>query len=229
MTDENQKVFKSKDNRDINMLPGDPQGSPDESFSEGKLPRDTVMFIDEGFLSKLSKYFGKGKYIKFDRFNFAKMLSEKERLILKDVFLYIAPPFQSNPPTKEEELKKEGYDHLIKKLKDKKIIIGEGRCQRVKVDGKFEYNQKAVDVYLAMDLTNVITKYPNAKRIILISSDSDFVPVIKNLEENGIKTILYTYYEKNRDSNFSRSNHLIKSVYKYKLIQKEDMTSCLLK
>jgi len=169
MTDENQKVFKSKDNRDINMLPGDPQGSPDESFSEGKLP------------------------------------------------------------TKEEELKKEGYDHLIKKLKDKKIIIREGRCQRVKVDGKFEYNQKAVDVYLAMDLTNVITKYPNAKRIILISSDSDFVPVIKNLEENGIKTILYTYYEKNRDSNFSRSNHLIKSVYKYKLIQKEDMTSCLLK
>ena len=112
---------------------------------------------------------------------------------------------------------------------DPKIVIREGRCQRVKVDGKFEYNQKAVDVYLAMDLTNVITKYPNAKRIILISSDSDFVPVIKNLEENGIKTILYTYYEKNRDSNFSRSNHLIKSVYKYKLIQKEDMTSCLLK
>ena len=224
----NQKVFKPNNNTNINMLPGDLQRSPDESFLKNLILKDTIVFIDEAFLSKLSRHFGEGIYIKFDRFNFAKKISDKEKLNLLDTFLYIAPPFQGNPPTKEEELKKEGYDHLIRKLKEKKIIVREGRCQRLNIDGKFQYSQKAVDVYLAMDLTNTPVKYPKIDKIILISSDSDFVPVIKNLKENDIKTILYTYYEKTRNSNFSRSNHLIKSVYKYKLLCKEDMLSCLL-
>ncbi len=92
----------------------------------------------------------------------------------------------------------------------------------MKIDGKFEYKQKAVDVFLAMDLTNIPVKYPNIKKIILIATDSDFVPVIKNLEEQAIKTILYTYYEKKRNTNFSRSNELIKSVHKYVLLSKQD-------
>jgi len=219
----NQKVYKEQRVNNINMLPGDPKGSPDESFS-----KDTLVFIDEAFLSKLSKYLGKGKYIKFDRMNFSVKLSKKEKLNLREIFFYIAPPFQSPNPTKEEEIKKKGYDSLLKKLKDKKIIVREGKCQRLKIDGNFIYNQKAVDVFLAMDLTNVPIKFPNVKKIILISSDSDFVPVIKNLEENGIKTILYTYYEKNRESNFSRSNDLIKSVYKYVLLTRNDFDECLL-
>ena len=48
---------------------------------------------------------------------------------------------------------------------------------------------------IAMDLTNVLVKSPQIKKIILISSDSDFVPIIKNLNDNNVKTILYTYYE----------------------------------
>ena len=76
-----------------------------------------------------------------------------------------------------------------------------------------------------MDLTNVLVKFPKIKKIILISSDSDFVPVIKGLEEQGIKTILYMYYEKKRDTNFSRSNYLIKSVHKYVLLSKRDFDS----
>jgi uncharacterized LabA/DUF88 family protein len=186
---------------------------------------DTLIFIDEAFLSKLSKHFGNGKYIKFDKVDFAKSLTTKENLSCKKVFYYLAPPFQSEPPTKEEEIKKRGHDKFVKRLKDRGVIIREGRCQRLKIDGKFEYHQKAVDVFLAMDLTSIPLKFPEVKRIILISSDSDFVPIIKNLEEQGIKTTLYTYYEEKRNSPFSRSNHLIKSVYKYKLISKDDFLS----
>ena len=80
-----------------------------------------------------------------------------------------------------------------------------------------------------MDLTNVPLEFPNVKKIILISSDSDFVPVVQNLEEKGVKTILYTYYEKKRNSPFSRSNHLIKSVCKYALLTKEDFDNAKLK
>ncbi len=217
------KIYKSSNFNNNNMLPSDPSGSLDESFS-----KETLIFVDEAFLSKLSKYFGDGKYLKFDRFSFSEKLAKRERLKLKQIFLYIAPPFQSQNPTKEEENKKAGYDNLIKKLKEKGIIMREGRCQRLKINEKFEYNQKAVDILLTIDLMNVPLNYPNIKRIILISSDSDFVPVIQELEKRGIKTILYTYYEKIRDSAFSRSNYLIKSVYKYVLLTKQDLDNCKL-
>jgi len=187
---------------------------------------NTLIFIDGGFLSKLSKHLGSGRYIKFDILKFSEKLFVKQRLFSKKIFYYLAPPFQSDFPTKKEELLKEGYDKFVKKLKEKEVIVREGRCQRLKIDGKFKYGQKAVDVLLAMDLTNVLVRFPDIKKIILISSDSDFVPVIKNLEENGIKTILYTFYEKKRDTNFSRSNNLIKSVYKYVLLTKKDFEDC---
>jgi len=227
----NEKIYKPQQNNNISMLPGDLKRSPDEFFSKNikvKL-RDTLVFIDEAFLSKLSKHFGHGKYIKFDKKIFTINLARKEKLFCKNVFYYLAPPFQSEPPTKEEELKKEGHDKFVKKLRDEDIIVREGRCQRLKCDNNFVYKQKAVDVLLAMDLTNVPIKYPQIKNIILISSDSDFVPVIENLEENGIKTILYTYYEKIRDTPFSRSNHLIKSVHKYVLLTKDDLVNSPLK
>ena len=41
-------------------------------------------------------------------------------------------------------------------------------------------------------------------------------------KENGIKTILHTYYDKKRNTNFSRSNDLIKSVHKYVLLSKKN-------
>jgi len=191
--------------------------------------KDTLVFIDAGFLSKLSKYFGKGKYSIYDLIEFSKKLALDQNLICKDIFYYTAPPFQSEPPTPKEEIKREGYDRFIKRLKEKGAIVREGRCQRLKINEEFMFKQKAVDVFLTMDLTNVPIKYPHVKKIIFISSDSDFVPVINNLKELGIKTTLYTYYEKRRDSNFSRSNELIKSVNKYVLLTKKDFDNAPLK
>ncbi|MAH46624.1 hypothetical protein CMI37_12405 [Candidatus Pacearchaeota archaeon] len=222
----NPKIYKAQKLNNINIHPGDLKGSPDESFSL----RDTLVFIDEAFLSRLSKHFGQGTYLRFDRFSFSKNLAKRENLNLKGIFMYIAPPFQSEKPSKQEELKKEGYDKFIKKLKQKEIIVREGRCQRILNEkGEFEYRQKGVDILLAIDLMNVLSKYSDVKRTILIASDSDFVPVIKNLEEKKIKTILYTFYQKKRNTEFSRSNHLIKSVHKYVLLTKQDFENSPLK
>ena len=65
----NNKVYKYQDHVNNNILPGDPSGSPDDSFSSQY--DETLVFIDEEFLSKLSKYFGGGKYLKFDRITFS--------------------------------------------------------------------------------------------------------------------------------------------------------------
>ncbi|MFH1607079.1 MAG: NYN domain-containing protein [Nanoarchaeota archaeon] len=213
MSNQKQKLYKYRGSHNTNMLPSDPSGLLDESF-----PKETLVFIDANFLSKLSNHFGKKKYLIYDLFKFSYNLAKKQKLNCRQIFYYTAPPFQSEKPTKEEEIRKDGYD----RLKKKEIIVQEGRCQRLKIDGNLVYKQKAVDILMAMDLMRVPLKFPKIKKIILIASDSDFVPVVKSLEEEGIKAILYTYYEKKRDTNFSRSNHLIKSVHKYVLLKKED-------
>ena len=181
------------------------------------------MFIDAGFISKLSKYFGKGTYLKNNIFNLSKIFSKKEDLYCKHIFYYTAPPFQSSKPTKDENRRKENYDNFIKKLSENKFItIREGRCQRIINKKKIEYHQKGVDTFLTMDLMTVPIKHQKIKKIILTACDSDFVPVIKNLDDLGIKTILFTYFDKKRWSNFSTSNELMQIVSKYISITKKD-------
>jgi uncharacterized LabA/DUF88 family protein len=162
MKSRNQNVYKSAKFNNRSMHPGDLKRSPDESFFSGK----TIVFVDEGFLNELSKHFGRGNYLRFDKILFSESLCKKQKLA----------------------------------------------C----------LNQKGVDVLLAIDLINVPIAFPEVKKVILVSSDSDFVPIIKQLENSGIKTILYTFYEKKRNTGFSRSNDLIKSVHKYALLKKED-------
>jgi uncharacterized LabA/DUF88 family protein len=187
---------------------------------------ETLVFIDGGFLSKLSKHFGNGKYIGFDLISFAKLLGKKEGLSVKKALYYTAPPFQSNPPTEDQIKRKKGYDKFISNFKDNDFfIIKEGRCQRL-VDGKEDFSQKGVDALMTSGLISTSIKFPSVKKIILVTSDTDFCPILKDLEEIGIKVVLYTYYEKKRGSKFSVSHHLIDSCKTVRYLKKEDFTSC---
>lgn len=80
-----QKVYKPLKVNNSNILPGNLQRLPDDYFSE-----DTLIFIDAGFLSKLSKYFGNGQYLKFDKLRFAINLSKKEKFFCKKIFYIIS-------------------------------------------------------------------------------------------------------------------------------------------
>jgi uncharacterized protein YdaL len=61
-----------------------------------------VVLIDAGFLSKVSHELGEVHYFKYNILKFAKNLTEKQHFIFKHLFFYNAPPFQSQPPTKED-------------------------------------------------------------------------------------------------------------------------------
>lgn len=137
------------------------------------------------------------------------------------------PPFQSQPPTKDEKKRKENYDSFIQKLREnKEVTIQEGRCQRLKIDGKYRYKQKGVDTLITMDLMDIPLEHPDIKHVILIASDSDFVPVIERLKKLGLKIVLYTYFERNRNSKFSTSNKLLGSVSHYVKLTKHDFQDC---
>jgi uncharacterized LabA/DUF88 family protein len=185
---------------------------------------ETLVFIDEGFLSQLSKHLGNGKYLKIDYLKFAKNLAKKESLFLKHLFYYTAPPFQSEPLTDDQTNRKKGYDKFIASFgKNKEVTIRQGRCQRVMNDrGDYEYHQKGVDALMVSDMVSVPIKFPDIKTIILVTSDTDFCPIIGDVTNLGIKVILYTYYEKKRHSKFSVSHHLIDCCENTTYITKKD-------
>ena len=93
--------------------------------------------------------------------------------------------------------------------------------QKINKGNKFVYTQKGVDSLVVMDLMSVPLEYSDIKTIILIACDSDFVPPINHLKKYGVKTILYSYFDKKRNSNFSTSNELMQTVFKYEIIKKE--------
>ena len=193
---------------------------------------DTLVFIDEGFLDKVSKLFGEGRRLKFDKFDFAKKISNKRGLFCKHLFYYTAPPFQSPKSTEKENKMREGYDRFINSLmKNKDITIREGRCQRLKDEnGEFEYHQKGVDTLLTIDLGHIKDDFPNIKKIVLVSSDTDFCPAIKDIRNRDkIEVILYTYFDRKRKSKFSLSNELINCCSRCFKLTKEDFTSCPIK
>lgn len=183
----------------------------------------TIVLIDAGFLSKLSKYLGNGKYLTYSLIDFSKHLAEKLKLSCEHIYYYTAPPFQSNSPTKEESERYRKYEKFKNNLrKDNIITVREGRCQRLKVDGNFVYGQKGVDALVIIDLMSVPLEHREVKKVILIANDSDFVPVVEKLKQIGIEVILYTHSSKNRKSSFSRSNELLKTVSRYIKLTKED-------
>lgn len=183
----------------------------------------TLVLIDAGFLSKLSKYFGNGNYLKYDIIAFSKSLAKKQNLVCEHIYYYTAPPFIGESPSKEELKRHEDYKKFVKRISQDKIIsIREGRCQRLKIDGKFVYGQKGVDALLIIDLMSIPLEHKEVKKVILIANDSDFVPVVEKLKQLNIEIILYTYFAKNRKSSFSRSNELLKTASEYVRLCKED-------
>lgn len=183
----------------------------------------TLILIDAGFLSKLSKYFGAGKYLRYNLVTFSKHLAEKQKLFCEHIFYYTSPPFLSPIPSKEDSDRYARYEKFKESLsKDRIISVREGRCQRLKIDGKFVYSQKGVDALAIIDLMSIPLEYKEVKKVLLIANDSDFVPVIEKLKKLNIEVILYTYYSKKRRSSFSRSNELLKKVSRYIKLTKED-------
>jgi len=188
---------------------------------------DTLIFVDDGFFGLVKKYFQKEnskpkKYLQTFR-----NICIKENLNLNHLYIYTAPPYQSSKPTEKEDFLMSRYQSMTKMLRRKKwITLREGRCQKI-VDRNDEiaFSQKGVDALIILDIYDIKEHYPHVKKIILIASDSDFVPVIERMKQKGYEIVLYTYFERKRSSRFSTSNHLLKVAsrwVKLKAIDFED-------
>jgi uncharacterized LabA/DUF88 family protein len=209
-----QKIYKQENFNKRVIIPGDSSELPDEFFR-------VVVFIDNAYLIRLKNYFFKIKF-KYSIKNFIFSVAKKHNLIIERIFIYDSPPFQSEKPTEWENKKKEDYDRFADYFKENGIILREGRTQRLNIGDKFVYKQKGVDMLLGIDAVSVKIDFPQINGVVLLTGDSDFVPLVEKLKKINVDVFLWTYFERNRKNPFSRSNHLIKSVSRFYKITKED-------
>ncbi|MEK6932172.1 MAG: NYN domain-containing protein [Nanoarchaeota archaeon] len=185
---------------------------------------DTLVFVDDGFFGLVKKHFQRenGKPKKY--LQTFRNICKKENLNLKRLYIYTAPPYQSPAPNKTETFLMSRYQNMTKMLRRKKwITLREGRCQKIiNKQGKEEFSQKGIDALLILDMYDVKENYKNIKKIILIASDSDFVPVIERMKQKGFEILLYTYFDRKRNSRFSTSNHLLRVASKWIKLIMED-------
>ena len=163
---------------------------------------DCIILIDGAYLSLVSKFLGNGEYLKFDIKEFSENLARAQGFDSKEIYYYICPPFQSEPPTEEQTKRKAGYDKFISKMKKIGVNVREGRCQMI--EGK--YNQKGVDVLLSIDFIRQANQ--GIKNFILVACDTDFVPAIIDIQKKDNANVIL-YYLKDKDSRFSMSDHIL--------------------
>lgn len=176
---------------------------------------DVIVFIDNGYLKKVYDRFKSKNIFNCDIKKFSINLSKEQKLFCKKIYLYDAPPFVDN------KIKSKKYSEYVHNLKTRGIIVREGRCQKILIDKikqLYAYKQKGVDTYITMDLLTCAFE-KKASNFILITADTDFVPVIEKIKAFKIKVILYCLKNKNRK--FFLSNHLLNACDFVGLIKKE--------
>ena len=185
---------------------------------------DCILMVDNGFFKLVKRYFEEKDRKRYRLLQSFRNICENKKLNLKHLYFYWAPPFQSRVPTSDEKLKRKKYD-LLKKMLDKKswVTFREGRCQRIfSENGKPVFSQKGVDSWIVADMCLFKEDFPDISKNVLISSDSDFAPIIKLIKDRmKIEVILYTYFDKDRKGKFHRSNHLLSVVSIWKKLKEE--------
>jgi len=171
---------------------------------------NSIFIIDAGYLSFITKFLGKGEHLKFKIEDFVRNISKKANTTCKIVHFYTAPPYKGPKPTENEKQRQRSYDKFILKLREIKnpfIVIKEGRCQRIiNEKGKVDYSQKGVDTLITMDLLK-LSLNKEYDKILILTSDTDFVPVIEDIKKEKQVVLVY-FTDRKRKSGFTLSNHL---------------------
>jgi uncharacterized LabA/DUF88 family protein len=187
------------------------------------MEKEAVVFIDGAYFSLISKHFGSGKHLNVDIRKFAENISRTQGLICKKIYYYISPPFQTENPSKEEIRRKRGYDKFSTQLEKQGIILREGRCQKI----HNEYSQKGVDTLITIDLIRNAEKHNN---LILVTSDTDFVPAIEDvIRNNKVHVTIFFFNDFVRGSRFSMSDHILDVCNKRVLLKRKDFLESLIK
>ena len=149
-----------------------------------------AIHIDGGYVSHV----GKNADVRIDY----KILSDKvaaeiratsrEPLDLIRTYYYDCPPYQSSPPTPEEQerlKKKDSFFNGLRLLPN--FALREGRLKLRGIDrrGAQIFQQKRVDLMMGLDIARLAAK-GHVTHIALLSGDSDLIPAVEAAQQEAV-------------------------------------------
>jgi uncharacterized LabA/DUF88 family protein len=190
--------------------------------------RRAVLFIDGGYLAKISKSFGMPN---LDFLVLSEMLCKERDDDDGDgdgslrTYYYYCMSFQGTPPSPVETSRYGRADKFVKTLtKLPKFEVRLGRFQKIQNGLSSDdavYVQKGIDVMLAVDLVKMSWS-KQIGRAIMLAADSDFVYAVQTAKDAGVSTQL-CYSDRNPVSN------LMLDVFDERLVITDDLIKqCLL-
>jgi uncharacterized LabA/DUF88 family protein len=173
-----------------------------------------ALFIDGGGLEKITSYFGN---IPIDYNKLTEFMAMGKPLLR--CYYYHCLPYQSSPPTQDEQSKfssKQKFFRKLNRLNDFTVRLGKLEFRGFdKEGGKPIFEQKRVDVHLATDLVMHSTKHI-ITHAALLTGDSDFLPAIEIAKSEGVHITLF-YSE---ESDLRAHDELIDAVDERKKMAK---------
>jgi uncharacterized LabA/DUF88 family protein len=143
-----------------------------------------VVFIDNGYLSKVLKY-----QFNEPRFDYLKFSEEStEGYWRLRTYVYDCLPYQSDPPTAVEKkllANSQKFFNTLKKLPSIEVRFG-----RLRPRPEGGLVQKGVDILLAVDLVRLSLK-AQIQKAVLLTGDADYVPAIQIAKDEGVSITLY--------------------------------------
>lgn len=153
------------------------------------MPERTAIFIDEAYLSRVLRDEFGGVRIDY-RLLPVKLSSEVDLL---RTYLYSSLPYQSYPPTEDETTRYHRRRRFFSSLRMlPRITVKLGRTERrgENPDGTPHFEQKRVDILLAVDLVK-LSADGHIQQAILVAGDSDFIPAVAAAKSEGVIVKLY--------------------------------------
>jgi len=152
-----------------------------------------AIFIDGGYLDKVLKKDFKGARIGYEAFSREIAAQIRPPATILRTYYYHCLPFKSSSPTPEDSRRFGSMEKFLNFLKGlPRFEVKEGRLARrgPDKDGKYDYEQKMVDVLLSIDLVRLSAK-GQITDIALVAGDSDFVPAIEVAKSEGVSVWLF--------------------------------------
>jgi uncharacterized LabA/DUF88 family protein len=149
------------------------------------MPRYALL-IDGAYFRKVLRNFGEPR-VDFLKLSDA-MGQGDERL---RTYYYDCAPHVSVTPTEDEKQRQASFDRFRTALEFlPRFQVRLGRLARFETPSGPQFQQKKVDILLALDLAKLSLEH-QIQRAVLIAGDSDFVPAIEIARDAGVVVQLY--------------------------------------
>ena len=155
-----------------------------------------AIFIDGGYLDVLTRDVFR---IRIDSGRLSERITRivaegaTEPLDLLRTYYYDCLPYQSNPPTAEEQerlRRKENRFNALRRLDSYTVRQGRLMLRGRDAQGRPIFQQKRVDLLLGLDFALLSAK-SRITHAAVVSGDSDLIPAVEAAQQEGIATWLF--------------------------------------